>query len=182
MILLWIGERDAGCTQQYPVLLNSAMTQKQINSVGHKSSRVLEQWMSGAVAVFININMLCKATVNSGYDVITPLKHPFSQASLSFLLLVITLQSLLRRFASLSLILNPKAITMTKFSVTWCIPYSDSRVISSVTVLKWSVYMHLPYLFTQPSLLLANPVENLSPESSLSVQFLCGRGCLLLHL
>lgn len=90
------------------------MTQKQINSVGHKCSRVLEQWMSGAVAVFININMLCKATVNSGCDVITSLKHQFSQASFPFLLLVITLQSLLHCFASVSLILSPKAITITK--------------------------------------------------------------------
>lgn len=89
------------------------MTQKQINSVGHKCSRVPEPWMSGAVAVFININMLCRATVDSGCDVITPLKHRFSQASFSFLLLVITLQSLQRCFASVSLILGPRATAMT---------------------------------------------------------------------
>lgn len=49
-------------------------------------------------------------------------------------------------------------------------------------VLKLSVEMHLLYLFTEPSLLLANQVENLSPQSSLSVQLLCGRGRSLLHL
>lgn len=30
--------------------------------------------MSRAVAIFININILCKAAMNSGCDVITPLK------------------------------------------------------------------------------------------------------------
>lgn len=69
--------------------------------------------MSGAVAVFININMLCKATVSSDCDVITPLRHPFPQASSSFLLVVTSLQCLLLRFASVSPVLTPVAITMS---------------------------------------------------------------------
>lgn len=68
--------------------------------------------MSGAVAVFININMLCKATVSSGCDVITPFRHLFSQASSSYLL-VTSSQCLLLRFASVSPVLTPDAITMS---------------------------------------------------------------------
>lgn len=79
--------------------------------------------MSGAVAVFININMLCKATVSSGCDVITPLRHPFSQAGSSFLLVVTSLQCLLLRFASVSPVLTPGAITMsndTRLRLSFC--------------------------------------------------------------
>lgn len=68
--------------------------------------------MSGAVAVFININMLCKATVSSGCDVIAPLRHPFSQAG-SFLLVDTSLECLLLCFASVSPVLTPDAITMS---------------------------------------------------------------------
>lgn len=94
--------------------------------------------MSGAVAVFININMPCKARVNSGCDVITPLKHQFSPTNFFFLLLVITLQSLLRRFASVSLILSPKAITMTNsLSHDAC----GSHFISSVCVTECWNYL-----------------------------------------
>lgn len=137
------------------------MTQKQINSVGHKCSRVVEQWMSGAVAVFININMLCKATVSSGCDVITPLRHQFSQASSSLLLVVITLQRLLLCFSSARPTLTPDAVTVSN--------YTRARLSSCFQcgwVLKLSVQMHLTYLTTEPSLLLADQVENLPPRSS----------------
>lgn len=67
--------------------------------------------MSGAVAVFININMWRKATQNSGCDVVTPLKTSvFSIHFLSFPSLP-SLSPL--RFASVGLRLTPDAITMT---------------------------------------------------------------------
>lgn len=70
--------------------------------------------MSGAAAVFININMLCEATVDSGCDVTTPLKHHFSPASFSFFPSLPSLCSLCgAALHLLSLTLSPKAITMT---------------------------------------------------------------------
>lgn len=89
--------------------------------------------MSGAVAVFININMLCRATVDSGCDVITPLKHQFSQASFSFL-------QPCHHFAVFAALLcicqshiKSQSNNNDQLPVTRCVPYSGSGFISSMT-------------------------------------------------